>query len=67
MIRFILKRKQKLVSGVEVEDFHHIDDSVFELEKCLKAGGFSKSQYDYHVLVGVEIIPDKSVEMLGNG
>lgn len=58
MIRFILKRKQKLISGVEVEDFHHIDDSVFELEKCLKSSNFAEDQYDYHGLVGVEIIPE---------
>lgn len=58
MIRFILKRKQKLVSGAIVEDLHHIDNSVFELEKCLKSGGFSESQYDFHELIGVEIVPD---------
>ena len=63
MIRFIIKRKQKLASGAEVEDLHHIDDSVFELEKCLKSGGYSEGQYDFHELVGIEIIPDKSTEM----
>ena len=62
MIRFILKRKQKLVSGAEVESLHHIDDSVFQLEKCLKSGGFSEDQYDFHVLEGIEIIEDKSFE-----
>jgi hypothetical protein len=61
MIRFIIKRKQKLISGAEVEDLYHIDDSVFELEKCLKDGGFSEDQYDFHELVGVEIIEDKSI------
>ena len=66
MVRFILKRKQKLISGATVEDLHHIDDSVFELEKCLKSGGFSEDQYDYHELVGVEIVEDKSAEIPRN-
>lgn len=63
MVQFILKRKQKLASGAEVEDLHHIDNSVFELEKCLKSGGFSEDQYDYHELVGVEIVEDKSMDL----
>jgi len=63
MLRFIVKRKCKLVSGAEIESLHHIDDSVFELEKCLKAGGFSEDQYDFHELVGVEIIEDKSIKI----
>jgi hypothetical protein len=66
MVRFILKRKQKLASGAEVEDLHHIDDSVFELEKCLKSDGFSEDQYDYHELVGVEIVEDRSTEIPRN-
>lgn len=63
MLRFIVRRKQKLISGAEVEDLHHIDDSIFELEKCLKSGWFSEAQYDFHELVGVEIINDKSIEI----
>lgn len=63
MIRFIVKRKQKLISGAEVEDLHHIDGSVFELEKALRSGGFSKNQYDFHELVGVELLDDPSIEM----
>ena len=58
MIRFILKRKQKLVCGVEVEDLYHIDDSVFELEKALRAGGFAEDIYDCHKLVGIELLDD---------
>lgn len=63
MIRFIIKRKQKLISGAEVEDLHHIDDSVFELEKALRSGGFSEDQYDYHELVGVELVEDRSIHL----
>jgi len=60
MVRFILKRKQKFASGVVVEDLHHIDNSVFELEKCLKSGGFAEDQYDYYELIGIELIEDPS-------
>jgi len=63
MLRFIVRRKQKLASGAEVEDLNHIDDSLFELEKCLKSGGFTEDQYDFYELVGIEIIEDKSIEI----
>ena len=63
MIRFIVKRKQKLISGAKVEDLHHIDASVFELEKALRGGGFSEDQYDFYELIGVELLNDPSIEM----
>jgi len=56
MIRFILKRKQKLVCGAEIEDLYHIDESVFELEKTLRSGGFTEDAYEYHKLVGIELL-----------
>jgi len=58
MIRFILKRRQKLVCGVEIENFYHIDNSVFQLEKALRNGGFAEDTYDCHSLVGVELLDD---------
>ena len=61
MIRFILKRKQRLVCGAEVEDLYHVDDSIFELEKALRGGGFGENQYDLHELVGVELLDDPSM------
>lgn len=63
MIRFILKRKQRLVCGAEVEDLYHIDDSIFELEKALRDGGFGEDIYDINELVGVELLDDPSIEM----
>ncbi len=56
MIRFIIKRKQKLTCGLEMEEFYHIDNSVTELEIALRRGGFSEDRYDYHELIGVELL-----------
>jgi len=49
-------RKEKTISGAEIETFYHIDDDVNDLEKALCAGGHSEDQYEIHNLIGVEVI-----------
>jgi len=56
MISFIMMKKEKIMSGAEIETFYHIDDDVNALEKALCAGGHSEDQYEIHKLIGVEII-----------
>jgi len=56
MLRFILKNKQKLISGAEIERVFTIDNDLKRLEKELQSGGFGEDQYSFTRLIGVEVI-----------
>jgi len=56
MIRFLMVKKEKLLSGGEKETYYTIEDSVKLLETALSAGGSSESEYEIHQLIGVEVI-----------
>lgn len=54
-LRFLMRKKEKLLSGAEFESFYTIDNSAAELERALSAGGSSEDQYEVHELIGVEV------------
>jgi len=56
MVRFLMVKKEKLISGCERETFYTIDKEVRELEMALMAGGSSESEYEVHAIIGCEII-----------
>ena len=61
MLNFLMKKKERLISGAELVSYYCINGSDFsnpanELEKALTAGGFSESEYEVHELIGVEIL-----------
>ena len=58
MIRFIVKKSFRYVSGVEGQEFYTIDQDVKELENCLTKGGHGIEEYERHELIGVEVIPE---------
>lgn len=56
MIRFIIKKSFRYISGVEGTTLYTIDHDVKELENCLTKGGQGETEYERHELIGVEII-----------
>ena len=59
MLRFIMIKRERLVSGAEREIYYTIDDNLSDVEKALTAGGTSESEYETHALVGIEVLPAK--------
>ncbi len=56
MIRFIMRCKEKHTSGAESERLTTFDADVPMLEQALKAGGVSEDAYEFHELIGVEVL-----------
>ncbi len=56
MLRFMMVRKEKLLSGCEREVYYTIDGDINGLEQALTSGGSSEDQYETHQLLGVEVI-----------
>jgi hypothetical protein len=57
MLRFIIKHKTKdQQNGLERESLETVDIHCEDLENILLDGGYSESGYDYHEMIGVEIL-----------
>ena len=62
MIRFLMVRKEKRISGAEVETYYTIDGDLYELENALTSGGFSEFEYEFHQLLGTEILKSPDLD-----
>jgi len=56
MIRFLMARKERQISGGERIIYYTIDGDIAELEQALTSGGFSEDCYEIHDLIGAEVI-----------
>jgi hypothetical protein len=56
MVRYLMVKKEKLLSGGLRESFYTILGDSHELEMALCAGGSGEDQYEIHSLIGVEIV-----------
>lgn len=56
MIRFILKKVHGSCDYKAREDLYTLDLEVVELETILRKGGHDQHSFEYHQLVGVELL-----------
>ena len=59
MLRYIIRYKFKQINGCEGSRIYTIDGKPDEVEHDLKGGGFGEDTYDFHEVIGVEIISPK--------
>lgn len=58
MLRYIMRCRQRFMSGGERETYYTIDGNVQAVEEDLQRGGTSETEYEIRELVGVEVIND---------
>ncbi len=56
MLRFLMRKKERHQSHAETVIYYTIDDSKEDLERALTAGGHSENEYEFHELIGVEVL-----------
>jgi hypothetical protein len=56
MLRAIIRRKKRHMSGAEFELFHTIDFNCDALQLALQDGGFGQDTFDFTELVGIECV-----------
>tara|TARA_R110001606_G_scaffold311301_1_gene458238 strand:- start:1473 stop:1679 length:207 start_codon:yes stop_codon:yes gene_type:complete len=65
MIRFLMIKREKLISGCESKLFYTIDNDIVALEKALTSGGSGEDQYETHSLIGAEVINTTNIKGVG--
>lgn len=55
MIRFIMLKDEKGISGAESQNWYTIDAEVPELEAALTRGGYAEDRWEIHKMVGAEV------------
>lgn len=58
MLRAIIRKTENGGwTDAHAESFYTVDFNAPELEASLKSGGYGPSAYEFHRLVGVEVLP----------
>lgn len=62
MLRYILKRQLRTISGADTVSFYTIDGDTAAVERALASGGYGEDHHDLTDLVGIEVIQPHAVE-----